>query len=96
MKVWYWCPCCQRAFLGEAPEPARSPLSGLLVSLSVCEPSPVDCAYADCGATARVVMTWSALRRWAAKERGESLPPVPAAGQRYPIPGAGALDRVRV
>ncbi|MFW6161159.1 MAG: hypothetical protein ACODAJ_00220 [Planctomycetota bacterium] len=91
MKVWYWCPSCYRAFLAEASEPERGALRGLLTDLGTLRPSPVDCPYSDCGATARVVMTWQAARRWAAVEYGQQLPAIPVPGQAYEVPGTRFL-----
>lgn len=94
MRAWYWCPRCQRAFCGNVPGVPRSPLSDLLTVLGALEPPSVNCPFPDCGATARVVMTWAHVRKWAEKERRKALPAVPAAGQRYELPPSRQLQPV--
>lgn len=93
MQTWYWCPSCERAFQAEPADHARSPLTELLTSLGICEPSPTDCPTEGCGARASSIKTWLSLRKWAAMAGGPTLPAVPVAGERYATPQA--LDRQR-
>ena len=89
MKVWFWCPCCQRAFQGDVPEPRpRGSRSPGVVGIS--EVFTVGCPFEDCRATARCIMSWPTVRKWAEISYGASLPTVPVSGQTYEMPPADA------
>ncbi len=90
---WFWCPCCQRAFHVDNCTDYTAKHAGPLRANPVTRPSPANCPFDDCGAPARCMMTWLAVRQWARTIYQREFPARPEHGRAYEMPPRARAER---
>ena len=92
-SVWLWCPCCERAFKSATPDGWNARQKDRPGEMGFSDPLPTPCPFADCRADGRLIISWEALRAWAEKVSGVTLPERPRQGHQYKLP-LGVAARV--